>query len=88
VSEWLIEPVSKTGVPFKGTAGSNPALSVTPKKTAHKLCTDNGLAGYGKPLLLFFSPTVGFLLAFFTNNEKMAPILCSIGGFGWLCLTG
>ena len=27
VSEWLIEPVSKTGVPF-GTAGSNPALSV------------------------------------------------------------
>ncbi len=29
VSEWLIEPVSKTGVPFAGTAGSNPALSVT-----------------------------------------------------------
>ncbi len=28
VSEWLIEPVSKTGVPFAGTAGSNPALSV------------------------------------------------------------
>jgi hypothetical protein len=28
VSEWLIEPVSKTGVPFWGTAGSNPALSV------------------------------------------------------------
>ena len=28
VSEWLIEPVSKTGVPFTGTAGSNPALSV------------------------------------------------------------
>ena len=28
VSEWLIEPVSKTGVPLKGTAGSNPALSV------------------------------------------------------------
>jgi len=28
VSEWLIEPVSKTGVPFMGTAGSNPALSV------------------------------------------------------------
>jgi hypothetical protein len=28
VSEWLIEPVSKTGVPFRGTAGSNPALSV------------------------------------------------------------
>ncbi len=27
VSEWLIEPVSKTGVPFAGTAGSNPALS-------------------------------------------------------------
>ena len=29
VSEWLIEPVSKTGVPLAGTAGSNPALSVT-----------------------------------------------------------
>ena len=29
VSEWPIEPVSKTGVPFVGTAGSNPALSVT-----------------------------------------------------------
>jgi hypothetical protein len=29
VSEWLIEPVSKTGVPFAGTAGSNPALSVS-----------------------------------------------------------
>ena len=28
VSEWLIEPVSKTGVPLAGTAGSNPALSV------------------------------------------------------------
>ena len=28
VSERLIEPVSKTGVPFAGTAGSNPALSV------------------------------------------------------------
>ncbi len=28
VSEWLMEPVSKTGVPFTGTAGSNPALSV------------------------------------------------------------
>ena len=28
MSEWLIEPVSKTGVPFAGTAGSNPALSV------------------------------------------------------------
>ena len=27
VSERLIEPVSKTGVPFTGTAGSNPALS-------------------------------------------------------------
>ena len=27
MSEWLIEPVSKTGVPFTGTAGSNPALS-------------------------------------------------------------
>jgi hypothetical protein len=27
VSEWLIEPVSKTGVPLAGTAGSNPALS-------------------------------------------------------------
>ena len=27
MSEWLIEPVSKTGVPFAGTAGSNPALS-------------------------------------------------------------
>ena len=29
MSEWLIEPVSKTGVPFAGTAGSNPALSVS-----------------------------------------------------------
>ncbi len=28
VSEWLIEPVSKTGVLFSSTAGSNPALSV------------------------------------------------------------
>jgi hypothetical protein len=28
VSEWFIEPVSKTGVPLAGTAGSNPALSV------------------------------------------------------------
>ena len=28
MSEWLIEPVSKTGVPLAGTAGSNPALSV------------------------------------------------------------
>ena len=28
VSEWLNEPVSKTGVPVYGTAGSNPALSV------------------------------------------------------------
>ncbi len=27
VSERLKEPVSKTGVPFTGTAGSNPALS-------------------------------------------------------------
>ena len=27
VSEWLIEPVSKTGVFFWSTAGSNPALS-------------------------------------------------------------
>ncbi|GAJ10221.1 unnamed protein product [marine sediment metagenome] len=27
VTEWLIEPVSKTGVPLAGTAGSNPALS-------------------------------------------------------------
>ncbi len=30
VSEWLKEPVSKTGVPFEGTAGSNPTLSVEP----------------------------------------------------------
>ena len=28
VSEWLIELVSKTSVPYCGTAGSNPALSV------------------------------------------------------------
>ena len=28
VSEWLIEPVSKTGVRLWRTAGSNPALSV------------------------------------------------------------
>ena len=28
MSEWLKEPVSKTGVLFAGTAGSNPALSV------------------------------------------------------------
>ncbi len=27
MSEWLIEPVSKTGVPFSGTGGSNPPLS-------------------------------------------------------------
>ncbi len=27
MSEWLKEPVSKTGVPFMGAAGSNPALS-------------------------------------------------------------
>ena len=34
VSEWLIEPVSKTGVPLAGTAGSNPALSVMLYKDA------------------------------------------------------
>ena len=28
MSERLKEPVSKTGVPLRGTAGSNPALSV------------------------------------------------------------
>ena len=27
VAEWLKAPVSKTGIPFWGIAGSNPALS-------------------------------------------------------------
>ncbi len=37
VSERLMEPVSKTGVPFTGTAGSNPALSVDVQKVSSRI---------------------------------------------------
>ena len=39
MSEWFIEPVSKTGVPLAGTAGSNPALSVIEDSVGTSFCT-------------------------------------------------
>ena len=69
MSEWLIEPVSKTGVPFAGTAGSNPALSVSFLQLDCYLCTIYILEARSVRIALGqFNAVVGDMAS---NAEKM-----------------
>jgi hypothetical protein len=76
VSEWLIEPVSKTGVRHWRTAGSNPALSVESANPA--LAGFEPQKGVGKE----FSHVVGVTGAK-RRQRGRAPMEIRLCGFGF-----